>query len=55
MLHEVEGGVKAAQAFLRRSFTLQPDCALRGMYKYVEDLDDAGYTNIQIARDFREE
>ena len=55
MLHEVEEGVKAAQAFLRRASTLQSDHALRRVSAYLEDLKNAGYADIQIVRDFREE
>ena len=55
MLHEVEKGVKAAQEFLRHSSTLQSDHALRRVYEYLEDMENAGYADIQVVRDFREE
>lgn len=55
MLHEVEAGVKAAQAFLRRVSTLQSDHALRRVCEYLEDLENAGYADIPVVRDFREE
>ncbi len=43
MLHEVEEGVKAAQEFLRR------------VCEYLEGLENAGYADIPVVRDFREE
>ena len=55
MLHEVEESVKAAQEFLRRSSTLQSDHALRRVCEYLEDLEDAGYADVRVIRDFREE
>ncbi len=55
MLHEVEESVKAAQEFLRRSSTLQSDHALRRVCEYLKDLEDAGYADVQVVRDFREE
>ena len=55
MLHEVEEGVKAAQEFFRRVSTLQSDHALRRVYAYLEDLENAGYADTQVVRDFREE
>jgi tetratricopeptide (TPR) repeat protein len=55
MLHEVEEGVKAAQEFLRRVSTLQSDHALRRVCEYLEDLENAGYADIPVVRDFREE
>ncbi len=54
-LHEVEEGVKAAQEFLRHASTWQSDHALRRVYAYLEDLENAGYADIQVVRDFREE
>jgi tetratricopeptide (TPR) repeat protein len=55
MLHEVEEGVKAAQEFLQRSSTLQSDHAFRRVHAYLGDLENAGYIDIPIVRDFREE
>jgi hypothetical protein len=55
MLHEVEEGVKAAHEFLQRSSTLQSDHALRRVYEYLEDMENAGYADVQVVRDFREE
>jgi hypothetical protein len=55
MLHEVEESVKAVQEFLRRSATLQSGHALPRVYAYLEDLEDAGYADVQVVRDFREE
>lgn len=55
MLHEVEEGVKAAREFLRRVSTLQSDHALRHLCENLEDMEDAGYADVQAVRDFREE
>ena len=55
MLHEVEESVKAAQEFLRRISILQSDHALRRLYEYLEDMENAGYADVQVVRDFREE
>jgi len=55
LLHEVEEGVKAAQEFSRRSSTLQSDHALRRVREYLKDVENAGYADIQVVRDFREE
>jgi hypothetical protein len=55
MLNEVDESVKAAHEFLRRSSTLRSDHALRRVYEYLEDLENAGYTDVPIVRDFREE
>ena len=55
MLHEVEESVKAAQEFLRRSSTLQSDHALRRVSEYLEDMENAGYTDIQVVKDFQED
>jgi hypothetical protein len=55
MLHEVERGVKVAQEFFRRSSVLQSDHALRRMCESEEDLENAGYADVQVVRDFRDE
>lgn len=55
MLHEVGESVKAAQEFLWRSSTLQSDHALRRVYEYLEDMENAGYADVQVVKDFREE
>lgn len=54
MVHGVEEGAKAAHEFWQRSSTLQSDHALRRVYAYLEDLEDAGYADVQVVRDFRE-
>ena len=51
MLHEVEESVKAVQEFLRRSSTLQSDHALRRVCEYLEDLEDAGYADVQVVQE----
>jgi tetratricopeptide (TPR) repeat protein len=51
MLHAVEESVNAAQEFLRRSSTLQSDHALRRVCEYLEDLEDAGYADVQVVQE----
>jgi hypothetical protein len=51
MLHEVEESVKAAQEFLRRVSTLPSDHALRRVYEYLEDMENAGYADVQVVRE----
>jgi len=55
MQHEIEEGVKAARAFSQRAEVLKSDHATQRAYAYLRELEQAGYTNVQEVRDFREE
>lgn len=40
---------------MRRSSILQSDHTLRRVYEYLEDMENAGYAEVQVVKDFREE
>ena len=55
MLHEVEAGVTEARQFLEQAQRFKLDHAIQRAHEYLQDLEKAGYSEVQAVRVFREE
>jgi tetratricopeptide (TPR) repeat protein len=55
MLGDIEQGIQEAKEFYRRVSAMKSPHAIKQTFKYLAEIEDAGYGDIQVVKDFREE
>jgi hypothetical protein len=55
MRREIEASIEASLEFLRRALAIQSPHAVSRAYELLIALENAGYTDVQAVKEFREE